>query len=179
MSGCSALRSAVGASRLLVPLAAAAAAGAQTPVDVPVTAVPITVTSTEADYFVLYVKHELSEDDVRHVAVSLTRGEAGTTDLNMTVPGLPAARYKVEKYAVANPADVDGDGNDDIADPTPLNAVRAIAPEDGASRMSTTAEWDKFQNPRGWPTFAAGRSFIKGMTSVAPHPSAYFVFRVT
>jgi len=147
------------AGRLLVPLVlTAAAANAQTPVDVPVTAVPITVTSTEADYFVLYVKHELSENDVRHVAVSLTRGKAGTTDLNMTVPGLPAARYKVEKYAVANPADVDGDGKDDIADPNPVNGGKDLELKlaldaggelfptgHGLNRLSSTAEWDAIQ----------------------------------
>ncbi|MDE2976617.1 MAG: hypothetical protein OXU63_03740, partial [Acidobacteriota bacterium] len=165
-----------GAARLLLFLVlAAAAAGGQTPVDVPVTAVPITAASTEADYFVLYVKHELSEDDVRHVAVSLTRGEAGTTALKMTVPGLPADRYKVEKYAVANPADVDGDGKDDMTDPNPLNAVRPIAPEDGASRMSTTAEWKEFQFDRFPAWFAPGDSFIKGMTSLPTRPSVYFV----
>ncbi|MDE2979410.1 MAG: hypothetical protein OXU63_18100, partial [Acidobacteriota bacterium] len=161
---------------LLFLVLAAAAAGAQTPVDVPVTAVPITVTSTVADYFVLYVKHELSEDDVRHVAVSLTRGEAGTTDLNMTVPGLPAARYKVEKYAVANPADVDGDGTDDLADPNPLNAVGAIAPEDGASRLSTTAEWNRFQYHLNAPIwFAPGSDWIKVAAHPGTHPSLYFL----
>ena len=127
---------------------AAAAAGAQTdptPVDVPVTAVPITVTSTDADYFVLYVRHQVSENDVRHVPVSLTKGKAGSTALTMTVPGLAAARYKVEKYQVVNPADVDGDGKNDLTDPNPLNAGLDIAMEDGSNLLSTTAEWNAFE----------------------------------
>ena len=144
---------------------AAAAAGAQTdptPVNVPVTSVPITVTSTEADYFVLYVKHEVSENDVRQVAVSLTKGKAGSTPLTMTVPGLAAARYKVEGYQVANPADVDGDGRDDLTDPNPLSPAKDIALEDGLNLLSTTAEWNalEFGSP-GDGLFGPGRSFLK------------------
>ena len=162
----------------LVLALAAAAAGAQTdptPVDVPVTAVPITVTSTEADYFVLYVRHELKENDVRHVAVSLTRGKAGSTALTMTVPGLPAARYKVEKYAVANPADVDGDGKDDLTDPNPLNPAPEIAMKDGSNLLSTTAEWNtlefRFFIGQG-NFFAPGSSYLK----VLPFPTTRAVY---
>ncbi|MDE2978478.1 MAG: hypothetical protein OXU63_13300, partial [Acidobacteriota bacterium] len=166
---------------LLFLVLAAAAAGAQTPVDVPVTAVPITVTSTEADYFVLYVKHELSENDVRHVAVSLTRGAAGTTDLNMTVPGLPAARYKVEKYAIANPADVDGDGTDDLTDPNPLNPARDIALTDGRNLLSTTAEWNAIEFKRaGSGFFAPGANYVKMIAYPGDvRPSAYFLNAAT
>ena len=152
--------------RLLASLVlTAAAAGAQTgptPVDVPVTAAPITVTSTEADYFVLYVKHEVNENDVRHVAVSLTKGKAGSTALTMTVPGLPAARYKVEKYAVANPADVDGDGKDDLSDPNPLNASLDIDPKDALNLLSTAAEWKAFEfTNAGHRFFAPGDTYVK------------------
>ena len=148
----------------------AAAAGAQTdptPVDVPVTSVPITVTSTEADYFVLYVKHQVSETDVRRVAVSLTKGKAGSTALTMTVPNLPAARYKVEKYAVANPADVDGDGKDDLTDPNPLNPARDFALKDGLNLLSTTTEWNalEFDTTRegcgGCDFFASETEYVK------------------
>ena len=144
---------------------AAAAAGAQTdptPVDVPVTAVPITVTSTEADYFVLYVKHQVSKTVVSHIPVSLTKGKAGSTALTMAVPGLATARYKVEKYQVANPADVDGDGKKDLTDPNPLNAALDIAMEDGSTLLSATAEWNAFEFKAFVPFFfAPGTTYLK------------------
>ena len=168
-------------------LLTAAAAGAQTdptPVDVPVTAVPITVTSTEADYFVLYVKHEGlgaglvpaptgNENDVRYAAVSLTKGKAGSTSLTMTVPDLPATRYKVEKYQIANPADVDGDGKDDLTDPNPLNPAAEIALKDGLNLLSTTTEWNTIEfRFNGFGFFAPGPSYLK----VLPYPTTRDVY---
>ena len=165
---------------VLLPALVAAAAGAQTgptPVDVPVSAVPISVTSTEADYFVLYVKHEVSENDVRHVPVSLTKGKAGSTALTMTVPGLPAGRYKVEKHQVANPADVDRDGKDDLTDPNPLNPALEIAAKVGSNLLSTTAEWDTFEyGQQGFDLFGPGRTYIKIVVTpiTGDRPSIYF-----
>ena len=107
-----------------------------TPTAVAVTAVPIVVASTTADYFVLYVKHDLDGTEVE-VPVLVKRGEAGTTTLAENVEALPAERYRVEKYLVANPADVDGDCIDDItelADPVgmnPVNSAPAIDINDG------------------------------------------------
>ena len=164
------LRAAGRRAKLLASLVlTAVAAGAQTdptPIEVPVAAVPITVTSTEADYFVLYVKHQVKEDDVRHIPVSLTKGKAGSTALTMTVPGLPAARYKVEKYQVANPADVDGDGKDDLTDPNPLSAALDIAPTYGLNLLSTTTEWNEITfdvDTRNflYAYFAPGKTYIK------------------
>ena len=174
------LRAAGRRGRLLASLVlTAAAAGAQTgptPVDVPVTAVPITVTSTEADYFVLYVKHEVSENDVRRVPVSLTKGKAGSTALTMAVPGLPAARYKVEKYQVANPADVDGDGKDDLTDPNPLNPADDIALADGLNLLSTTAEWNALEfELRAAIHFAPGTTNLKILAAATTPPTAYFL----
>ena len=45
---------------------------------------------------------------------------------------LPVERYRVEKYLVADPADVDGDCIDDLADPNPVNPGGAIDFSDGA-----------------------------------------------
>ena len=53
-----------------------------TPTAVEVTAVPIVVTSTTADYFVLYVKHVLVEGRREvEIPVLVKKGEAGTTTL--------------------------------------------------------------------------------------------------
>ncbi len=52
-----------------------------TPTAVEVEAVPIVVESTTAEYFVLYVRHDLDADTTVEIPVSVTRGAAGTTTL--------------------------------------------------------------------------------------------------
>ena len=102
-----------------------------------VTAVPVVVTSTTDDYFVLYVRHDVNGAEVE-IPVQVKRGEAGSTTLSERTRALAADRYRVEKYQVACPADVDGDGLDDLAelaDPkglNPLNPAKAIGIRDGA-----------------------------------------------
>ena len=108
------------------------------PVDVEVTAVPIIVDSTTDEYFVLYAGHDLDEDNTVDLPVSVTLGQTGTTTLSENIAALPAERYRVEKFLISNPADVDGDCIDDItelANPTsmnPVNPAGAIALSDGA-----------------------------------------------
>ena len=112
-------------------------AAATTPTDVAVEAVPIVVTSTTADYFVLYVKHDRDGVEVE-APVAVVRGEAGTTALGENLAALPRERYRVEKYLIANPADVDRDCTDDItelgnpANMNPVNPAHQIATSDGA-----------------------------------------------
>ena len=104
-------------------------ARAQVPVEVVVEAVPIVVTSTTADYFVLYVKHDVDGTEVE-IPVLVKRGEAGTTTLAENIEALAPERYRVEKYLVAQPADIDGDGIDDITelgDPVGMNPVNSAA----------------------------------------------------
>ena len=101
---------------------------APTPTAVEVEAVPIVVTSTTSDYFVLYVEHEVQRRNnttTVEYPVLVALGEAGTTTLSENVQALPKERYRVEKYQVADPADVDGDCVDDI---TELNQPRALNP---------------------------------------------------
>ena len=109
-----------------------------TPTAVEITAVPIVVTSTTADYFVLYVTHDVDGDTSVEIPVLVKRGEAGTTTLAENVEALPKERYRVEKYLVADPGDVDGDCIDDITelgDPVgmnPVNPAAAVPLSDGA-----------------------------------------------
>ena len=98
-----------------------------TPVAVNVTAVPIVVTSTTADYFVLYAKHDVDGIEVE-IPVLVKLGEAGTTTLSENIPALPLERYRVEKYAVATPADVDGDCVDDLTELNNLGAMNPVNP---------------------------------------------------
>ena len=107
------------------------------PTPVEVDAVPIVVTSTPDDYFVLYVSHDVDGKEVEW-PVLVKRGESGRTTLAENLEALPAERYRVEKHLVADPADVDGDCVDDITelgDPVgmnPVNSAATIAPNTGA-----------------------------------------------
>ena len=117
-----------------------------TPVDVPVSAVPIIVESTTADYFVLFVRP--NADGALYVPVSVTRGTAGTTTLTEQLVALPATHYRVEKYPVDDPADVDGDCISDIAELdalgrlNPLNRAPEIAQRNGAVAIPDRATFE-------------------------------------
>ena len=113
-----------------------------TPVDVAVGAASvlvdstaIVVDSTTGDYFVLYVRPDLDGD--REIVASVTLGQEGTTVLTEPLSSLPREHYRVEKYLVADPADVDGDCIDDITeleDPVgmnPVNPAPAVPFDDG------------------------------------------------
>ena len=112
-----------------------------TPVAVTVSAVPIEIESTTDEYFVLYVRHDLDADTTFEVPVGVTLGQDGTTTLTESLEALPKERYRVEKYLVSDPADVDGDCTDDItelADPVgmnPVNPVPAMSFDDGAAAI--------------------------------------------
>ena len=114
---------------------------APTPTVVEVGAVPIVVESTTDEYFVLYVRHDLDADTTFEVPVRVTLGQDGATTLTESLEALPKERYRVEKYLVSDPADVDGDCTDDItelADPVgmnPVNPVPTMRFDDGAAAI--------------------------------------------
>ena len=103
---------------------------------VEVQAVPAIVESTTEEYFVLYVRPALDSD--REFPVSVTLGGDGTTTLTEQLSPLPKEHYRVEKFLIADPADLDNDCIDDITelgDPVgmnPLNPARAVPFRDGA-----------------------------------------------
>ena len=101
--------------------------GSYDPEPVEVEAVPIVVESTTADYFVLYVNHDVDGTEVK-IPVAVTVGEAGTTTLAENVEALPKERYWVEKYLIADPADVDGDCIDDITELDDLGNMNPVNP---------------------------------------------------
>ena len=103
---------------------------------VEVEAVPAIVESTTDEYFVLYARSDLDSD--REFPVSVTMGQDGTTTLTEQLAPLPRGHYRVEKFLIADPADIDHDCIDDITelgDPVgmnPLNRARAVPLRDGA-----------------------------------------------
>ena len=88
---------------------------------------PIVVESTTANYFVLYASHDMDGDTIEY-PVLVKLGEEGTTTLSENVAALPEERYRVEKHLVADPADVDGDGTDDITELNNLGEMNPVNP---------------------------------------------------
>ncbi len=153
-----------------------------TPTAVAVESVPVTVASTAADYFVLYVKNDVGNGVVREVPVSVTRGEEGATTLEWNLSGLPASRYRVEKYGIDDPGDVDGDCRDDLADPNPVNPARELELSDGLNLLSTSEQWNAlyFDTVRdGCPEcefFGPGTRYLKlHVARPASRPPAIYV----
>ena len=87
------------------------------------------------------MRHDLDADTTFEVPVGVTLGQDGATTLTESLEALPKERYRVEKYLVSDPADVDGDCTDDItelADPVgmnPVNPVPAMSFDDGAAAI--------------------------------------------
>ena len=153
---------------------------APTPVEVTVATVPIVVASTTADYFVLYVKHDVDGGTLEQ-PVAVVLGEDGTTTLAENVEALAPERYRVEKYLVADPADVDGDCTDDITElgalgaMSPVNPTGAIALSDGAVAIPDDATLQAMTS--GGAGALRGSLFGKFLVFDADtaHPSLYFI----
>ncbi|MCY4416390.1 MAG: cadherin-like beta sandwich domain-containing protein [Chloroflexi bacterium] len=110
--------------------------------EVTVDAVPIVVSSTTDDYFVLYASFDV-DGETFEMPVAVVLGEAGTTTLAENAEALAQDRYSIDKYLVADPADVDGDCVDDITElenlsiTSPVNAAPAIHRRDGSVSVHT------------------------------------------
>ncbi|WP_419927282.1 cadherin-like beta sandwich domain-containing protein [Candidatus Poriferisocius sp.] len=138
------------------------------PTPVEVTAVPIVVASNTDEYFVLYVSHT-EGGTVVETPVAVIRGEASTTTLAENVPALPPDRYRVEKYLIADPADVDGDCIDDLTElddlgtMSPVNPAPAIDLVNGAAAVPDQPTFE---------TLAYGGQYVKfvllGMDTESP-----------
>ena len=96
------------------------------------TSVPIVVKSTTDDYFVLYARHEVDSNTVQY-PVKVVLGHEGETTISENVNPLPVERYRLKKFSIANPGDVDGDCIDDI---TELNDLGPLNPVNHTPRMS-------------------------------------------
>ena len=156
-----------------------------TPVDVTVSDVPIVVTSTTDDYFVLYVLQTVDTDTVE-LPVLVKLGEAGTTTLADNLAPLTASSYKVEKYPVDNPADVDGDCVDDLTElndlgkHNPVNPGAAVPEADGTVAIPDRATFEALAY-QGEDTY--GDVHLKGLEYVkfyilnptSDHPTVYFM----
>ena len=125
----------------------ATAGEAPSPTPVAVDRVPIVVPSTTQDYFVLYIVGA-DGDAGADQPVAVIRGEAGTTELAENLPYLAARRYRVEKYSIDSPADVDGDCIDDLTElahsdtMNPVNAAPTLDADDGSVTIADRDAYD-------------------------------------
>ena len=100
-------------------------------------------------------------------------GEAGTTTLSENVEALPKERYRVEKYQITDPADVDGDCIDDITElgnpvsMNPVNPAASVDLSDGALAVPDKQTYDTLAIYRtvkfillGWDTDRPSLYFI-------------------
>ncbi len=160
-----------------------------TPTEVAVTAVPIVVTSTTDEYFVLYVSHGADGEAVEY-PVRVTQGQDGTTTLAENLSALPSESYRVEKYLTADPADVDGDCTDDITelnDPSGMNPVNAAAPVGQAAviisdhetfeRLSDQRTGDDYYEEQEGRTELGTVAYLKFVIDdiETDHPRVYFM----
>ena len=151
-----------------------------TPTAVAVDDVPIVVTSTTADYFVLYVSHDVDGTEVE-LPVLVRKGAAGTTTLAENIEALPAERYRVEKYLIASPADVDGDCIDDITElddfgtKNPVNAASSVDLDDGAVGIPDRATLKTLSSGSGANTYL--KFVLLGYNT--DNPLVYFVNTTT
>lgn len=131
-----------------------AADTAPTPVAVEFDSVPISVDSTEEDYFVLYAQHGQADDEIE-LPVAVVKGQDGTTNLSERITALTADRYRIEKYAIATPADVDGDCVDDItelddpANHSPVNSAPRINSVDGSTIIANPEAFNALDGGAG------------------------------
>ena len=144
-----------------------------TPITVEASTTPIVVASNTDEYFVLYVSVELDDGTTANMPVSVAIGQTDTTTLSENVTALPGERYRIEKYLVSDPADVDGDCIDDITELNNLGSMNPVNPATATSVLASTlaipdqaafaATADPYQNVK---------FFLVGMDTGLP--SVYF-----
>ena len=102
--------------------------------------VRIRVASTPEFYYVLYFQEDLP--DGPEEAVSMALGEDGTTTLTEQLAAYPREHYRVARYEISEPGDVDGDGIDDVEEfsdfgrLSPFNPAAAIEFRDGTTAIA-------------------------------------------
>ncbi len=160
---------------------------APTPVVVAVTETPIVVSSTTADYFVLYVERPNRDNPRQYIPVSVTRGQAGTTTLKDNLAALSPTKYRVEKYQVAQPGDLDGDCVDDITelddlgDRNPINPTRTTTNVQVKAALDSHETFQAFSDQQDFGTNAFevldGLEHVKFMIlgEFGTNPSIYFI----
>ena len=132
--------------------------------------VQLEIASSTDSYYVLNVKNSL--DQKKYHASSLTLGSNSTTYITEPLSALPITHYQVMEFPIAEPADNDHDGIDDLIEnsdlPTqgPLNTAPPVAFINGTvsvnslttfkalSLADTIVPWSPFLNDKQFVKFA-------------------------
>ena len=130
--------------------------------------VQLEVASDSEHYYALRVRH--ANTGAFELTTALTPGRAGMTTLTEALPAYPTDHYEVRRYPIATPADLDGDGTDDLTElnqlPSrhPLNAAPVIAAEDGVTAIDSFSTFQRLSRTRdniNLSEFLNGKSFVK------------------
>ena len=107
----------------------------------------IEVASSEAYYYILYSRPDLQSN--KEYAVSMTLGKAGITILKESLAALSKEHYRVVRYRIDNPEDIDNDGINDMQEFQdsnrlgPLNPAKAINFNDGTVSIQDRATFQE------------------------------------
>jgi hypothetical protein len=107
----------------------------------------IRVASSPDDYFILYATEVLPSG--AEAAVSMTLGAEGSTTITEALAAYPQAHYRVARFPISDPGDIDGDGIDDVEEFAnhgrlgPLNPAKEIAAIDGAVSIADRATFER------------------------------------
>ncbi len=93
----------------------------------------ITVSSSEANYYVLY--HKETEESSFTYPIAMAIGEAGTTTLVDRLSTDALENYQVVGYPLNNPGDLDGDGISDIVEFQELGSSSPFNPAPSVDRI--------------------------------------------
>ena len=146
--------------------------------------IELEVSSTADKYYILHVKNP--QTDAYDIMSSMTLGQSGTTIISESLEALPEDQYQVSEYLQSEPADVDGDGIDDMEEYlnipklAPLNGAPTIDSGDGLLMVHDFATFKELSIRHDlvqWSEFLNEKVFVKYMIVdfFTDHPKTYFV----
>ena len=132
-------------------------------------------------YYLLHAQHNPSFN----WAVAMSMGADGTMIISDIAGAYPEENYTITAHDIANPADYDGDGIDDVSEftnmPTdsPLNFAEAIDFSDGTTSIPTAETFMDLAtvNNVGWAPFLDDQLYVKfGILDLySDEPQVYFI----
>jgi len=148
----------------------------------------IEVASSPDYYYVLYSRPDLQDN--KEYAVSMTLGKAGTTILKESLAAISIEQYRVVRYRINNPEDIDNDGINDIEEfntpnrLSPLNPAKAINYNDGTVSIQDRATFQElsYQGPDVLiDTHLSDLEYVKFfiLDTHTDNPKVYFLNTVT
>jgi hypothetical protein len=146
--------------------------------------IQLVINSSPLNYYILQVRHNTTSTFEQ--ASSMTIGSAGTTIITEPLGYYPIEHYRVLKYSTLSPADIDGDGINDIQEfnqmpiQNPLNPAAQVNSVDGLvgiDSFSTFKDLSTVEDVVQWSEYLNGKIFIKFIIVdfLTPNPKLYFI----